>query len=158
MRARCGSREPQARSLAVDLVVLPRMGALIIFAAVGYVSWVFVSERLSWPGSVTWSAARRRRREQERLAGASADRLAAEALECVRYERWERFASARPLLERSAGWSDAELSGCLERLYAEISREDQARGCNGRDGNVYEYHDCGLDRIHEALVSRNPAR
>ena len=145
-------------SLAVDLVVLPRMGAFILLAAVGYVGWVFASERFDWPGSVKRSAARRRRREQERLAAASADQLAAEALGCVRYERWERFVSTRPLFERSAGWSDAELSGCLERLYAEISREDQARGCNGRDGNVYEYHDCGLGRIHEALVSRNPAR
>lgn len=130
------------------------MGAFILLAAVGGVAWAFASERFGWPGSVTWSATRRRRREQERLAGASADQLAAEALGCVRYERWERLTSTLPLFERSVGWTDAALLGCLERLFAEISREDEARASNGRDGYVYEYHDCGLGRIHEALASR----
>lgn len=134
------------------------MGAFLILAAVGCLLWVFASERFNWPGSVTWSANRWRRREQERLAAAGADELAAEAIGCVRYERWERFTSTLPLLEPRAAWSDAELLECLEQLYAEICREDQALGRNGRDGNIYEYHDCGLGRIHDALVARSPAR
>ncbi len=133
------------------------MGALISLVAVGCLLSLFAWERLGWPGSVRWSATRKRRREQERLAVASADQLAGEALGSVRHARWERFTSTHPLRERSAGWSDAALLECLERLLAEISREDQARGSNGRDGNVYEYHDCGLGRIHEALASRLPS-
>lgn len=158
MGAHSTAHAPSRRSLTVNFVILPRMGAFIVLAAVGCLTWVFVSEHFGWPGSVAWSAARSRRREQERLAAASADQLAGEALGCVRYGRWERFASVRPLLERSVGWSDAELSECLERLFAELSQEDRSRGSNGRDGHVYEYHDCGLGRIHEALASRAQGR
>lgn len=65
---------------------------------------------------------------------------------------------ARPLFERSAGWSDAGLFERRERLFAEISREGQARGSNACDGKVFEYNDRRLGSVHEAVASRTPVR
>jgi len=112
-----------------------------------------VWEKLELPGSIGWRARRFRKRENERLFRTSPADLLAEARKAVRYEQWERFAPARALFQEEP-WTDERLLGLLEELYAALAGDDRAKGLSGRSGSVFEFYDCGLASITEALEKR----
>ncbi|HVY49426.1 MAG TPA: hypothetical protein VHB21_26220 [Minicystis sp.] len=104
-----------------------------------------------WGRWLFWRAARQARAERERLAGLPAAKLADEVRRRIHFERWERFHSAKHILTRD-DWTDSSLLESLNDLYAEAAREQP--GNFGRDGNVFEFHDCGLASIVEILRAR----
>jgi hypothetical protein len=121
-----------------------------MFALVGV---VLVWERLELPGSIMWRARRSQKRESARLLRASTEVLLSEARSAVTYEHWEKFAPARALLEGDR-WTDAELLRVLDELFAALSEDDTAKSRAGRDSNWFEFYDCGLASIVEALQKR----
>ena len=124
-----------------------------MFALVGV---VVVWERLGLPGSIVWRARRSQKRESARLLRASTEVLLSEARSAVHYEHWERFAPARALLQDDR-WTDAALLRVLDELFAALNEDDQAKGRSGRDSNYFEFYDCGLASIVEALQNRTAA-
>jgi hypothetical protein len=71
----------------------------------------------------------------------------------VRFERWDRFATGAEILKRDA-WTESELLHALEKLFEDVTNEDHANGRTGRDSNFFEFYDCGLAAISEALRDR----
>ena len=114
---------------------------------------VVVWEYFALPGSIIWRARRFDKRESARRLRASTEVLLSEARSAVRYEHWERFAPARALLQDDR-WTDAALLRVLEELFAVLSEDDKVKGRPGRGGNVFEFYDCGLASILEALEKR----
>ena len=123
-----------------------------MFALIGV---VVVWERFALPGSIMWRANRSLKRRNARLLRASTEVLLSEARSAVQYEHWERFAPVRALLQDDR-WTDAALLRVLEELFAALSEDDAATGRLGRGGNVFEFYDCGLASILEALEKRTP--
>lgn len=121
-----------------------------MFALVGVVA---VWQYLALPGSIVWRARRFQQREHARLLRASTDVLLSEARSAVRYEHWERFAPARALLQDDR-WTDAALLRVLDELFAALNEDDEVKGRSGRDSSVFEFYDCGLASIFEALQKR----
>jgi hypothetical protein len=121
-----------------------------MFALVGV---VVVWERLELPGSIMWRARRSQEREAARLLRASTDVLLSEARSAITYEHWERFAPARALLQGDR-WTDAELLRVLDELFAAVGEDDNVNGRSGRASNYFEFYDCGLASIVEALRKR----
>jgi len=126
---------------------------LLVAGMFGVAGLWFVWEWLQLPGSIVWRARRWTRREQARLRRAPTATLAAEARSAIAYEKWERLAPARTLLEQDR-WTDESLLQALEALYAAVNEDDRSKGRSGRDSGSFEFHDCGLASICEALVHR----
>lgn len=125
------------------------MRVILIVAALFGV-W-FVWNRLRLPGSLLWNAARRARKEQERVAALPTAKLVEEVRSRIRFERWERFGAAIRILDDD-GWTDASLLQGLNDLYAEAVNEQP--GNYGRGSNIFEFYDCGLAHIVESLKKR----
>ena len=130
----------------------PALLVLVIFGLVGLVvGW----EWLQLPGSIMWRARRTMQREQARRRRAPTADLLAEARDAIRYERWDRLAAGRALLEHENDhWTDETLLQALEGLLAAVNDDDRAQGRSGRDSGYFEFHDCGLAWICEALTDR----
>jgi hypothetical protein len=122
---------------------------VIVIGAV-FGAW-FIWNWLRLPGSFHWNAAGRARNERERLAALPTSKLCDEVRRLIRYEQWERFASATKILAHDE-WTDSALLQDLNDLYVEVSKERP--GHYGRDSNVFEFHDCGLMEILEILKTR----
>lgn len=124
----------------------------------GVVGLVFAWESLQLPGSIVWRARRSLKREQARLRRVPTADLVSEVREAIRYERWERLAAGRALLEPvNDRWTDETLLQGLEALLAAVNEDDRATGRSGRDSGYFEFHDCGLASICEALEHRRKA-
>jgi hypothetical protein len=121
-----------------------------MFVVVGL--W-FAWEWLQLPGSIGWRARRSLKREQARLRRVPTAELASEARSAIAYEKWERFGPARTLLEQDR-WTDESLLQALEALYTAVNDDDRSKGRFGRDSGAFEFNDCGLASICEALVDR----
>ena len=124
-----------------------------MFAVIGVVA---VWEYLQLPGSIIWRAQRTLRRHIERLGRESTAELVARARKEIHAERWEGFGPARALVERD-DWTDEALLRALEDLYAALSADDRAKGRSARGGAVFEFYDCGLASICDALKKRLPS-
>jgi len=111
-------------------------------------------EWLQLPGSIGWRARRWLKREQERLRRVPTAELVSQARSAIAYEKWDRLGPARTLLEQDS-WTDASLLQTLEALYAAVSEDDRSKGRFGRDSGAFEFNDCGLASICEALVDRH---
>ena len=103
-----------------------------------------------WNG---WRNRRARRKELQRLTRVPTAELVASARNMIKFEHWEHFGPAAELLQK-AQWTDEELRANLDALYAAVVEEDRAQGRSGRDSNSFEFHDCGLAGICEALQAR----
>ena len=73
--------------------------------------------------------------------------------EALGYERWERFSPVPALLGES-DWTDERLLRALDELYVALRDDDRAKGRSSRESAVFEFHDCGLAAIREALQRR----
>ena len=125
------------------------MQLVIVFGALVGIWFIWNLSRL--PGSLFWNAARRARRERERLAALPTPKLVDEVRRLIHFERWERFRSADGILS-DGEWTDEALLESLDHLYAEAAGEQP--GDVGRDSNVFELYDCGLMSIVEILKKR----
>jgi hypothetical protein len=102
-----------------------------------------------------WRAQRTLKRALERRQRAPTAELVAEAREAIRSERWDRLAAGRALLEHANDhWTDEALLRALEALLAAVNEDDRAHGRSGRASGYFEFHDCGLASICEALTAR----
>ena len=110
-------------------------------------------EWLQLPGWIGWRARRWTKREQERLRRVPTATLASDARSAIAYEKWERLGPARALLEQDH-WTDESLLQALEALYSAVNEDDRSKGRFGRDSGAFEFNDCGLASICEALVDR----
>ena len=83
----------------------------------------------------------------------SAAELASEALRRVRGEGWESFPTAGEFAtERS--WTDETLAAALEDFRVELLASEPPSMRPSREGNVFEWYDCGLALIAEILQKR----
>lgn len=97
---------------------------------------------------------RRRQAKLDRmLRSETTGALVQRVVEAIRYEQWGRLEAGSIILERD-GWTEQALLDALEVLYRELLAEDDAHGRSGRDSNAFEFHDCGLAAICEALRDR----
>ena len=133
------------------------MVLIVVGGMVGLVAVVATWEYLGLPGSIMWRARRATKRDGERRLRAPTADLLAEAQAAVRFEHWERFGPADALL-RASTWSDEQLLRALEELFAAARDDDASKGRSGRDSNVFEFHDCGLAWIADALRTRTARR
>lgn len=114
----------------------------------------FVWNVLRLPGSFEWNAARRARRERQRLAALPTLELVDEVRRLIHFQRWGRFHSANKILN-DGEWTDAALLETLLHLRAEAANEQP--GHYGRGSSVFEFSDCGLMSIVEILKTRTGA-
>jgi hypothetical protein len=116
--------------------------------------WLGVWERFELPGSIGWRVRRSREREQDRLRRAPIADLVSEIRASIRYERWEGLGPAGTLLSEDR-WTDETLLRALEAFRTAVDQDDAAKGRSGRDSGAFEFYDCGLAAIHEALQKRH---
>jgi len=129
--------------------------ALLVLAMFGLVGLVFVWEWLQLPGSIMWRPRRTLERAQERRRRASTADLLTEARAAIRSERWDQLAAGRALLDGGNDrWTDDTLLRALEALLAAVNEDDRVHGRSGRASGYFEFHDCGLASICEALADR----
>jgi hypothetical protein len=69
----------------------------------------------------------------------------------IRFERWERFAVADRILRRDA-YTDDQLLDDLRELYEEVVAATP--DAHGPGSDEFEFYDCGLVSIIEALEER----
>jgi hypothetical protein len=112
-----------------------------------------VWERFGLPGSIAWRALRSTERNAARLRRAPIADLLSEVRDALRGERWEQMGPAPALLGEDR-WTDDRLLRALDELFAALRADDESKGRSGRDSNYFEFHDCGLAAICEALQKR----
>lgn len=93
------------------------------------------------------------RSRARRLRTASANELAREAQQIIRFEGWRQHAAADAIVERSE-WTDQELLDALEAMSASLTEVDRRTGRAGRSSNHFELHDSGIETMLVTLRAR----
>jgi hypothetical protein len=120
---------------------------------IGGIGALMLWDHFGLPGSIVWRARRGRVREVERLRRAPIAELLAGTRKAIRHEKWEHLGPAGGLLQDD-GWTDDGLLRALRELRRAVLDDDAARGRFGRDSGGFEWHDCGISLICDALEAR----
>lgn len=107
--------------------------------------------------SLLGSARRRSAARQAFLLAASTTELATILRDALRDETWgwHRFEAGKSALSHAGPWTEQELLQALEDLFEDANEEDRkGHRDGGRDSYYFDFYDCGLAAMAEALRTR----